>query len=554
MRVRAGSPCRCVGKAFLERAEGDRHQFRFIVAAEVGAEYEDLQPLTRRLMAQMAKDLGTELDWIAVDHFNTGHPHTHILLRGKDETGRDLVIARDYMAAGLRRRAEELVTLDLGPRTELEVAHRLRLEVEQERLTSLDRQLLRDQDGDGIVAATGSDAFRQSLRAGRLQKLARSDLAEGVGQGRWRLAPEMEATLRRMGERSDIIKILHRELAATGLSRNAGDGVIADFSTPPARPLIGRVVARGLAEEMRDRHYLILDGVDGRVHYLDIGHGGATPPLPEAAIVKVTARSVEPREADRTIAAVAAAHGGRYSLDIHLHHDPAANTAFVEPHIRRLEAIRRVTGGAERRPDGSWIIAADHLDRVAAFERLQSRQSPVRIETLSPWPLERLPEAEGATWLDRELTVRTPGAPSLGEFRGGFGRDVTAALERRRRWLVAQGLAREEGGATLYRADLIESLRRRDLTRAAQPLSRELRLPYAEARNGERLEGTLRRAVDLASGRFAVIERSRDFTLVPWRPILEPQIGKPVSGIVRAQGISWTIGRTISRGQGRGVG
>ena len=52
---------------------GDRHQFRFIVAAEDGAEYQDLKPMIRRLMAQAEKDLGTKLDWVAVNHFNTGH-------------------------------------------------------------------------------------------------------------------------------------------------------------------------------------------------------------------------------------------------------------------------------------------------------------------------------------------------------------------------------------------------------------------------------------------------------------------------------------------------
>src|SRR3954451_976166 len=79
------------GKAFLERGTDDRHQFRFIVAAEDGAEYEDLKPMIRRLMAQAEKDLRTRLDWVAVDHFNTGHPHNHILVRGRDDRDKDLV-------------------------------------------------------------------------------------------------------------------------------------------------------------------------------------------------------------------------------------------------------------------------------------------------------------------------------------------------------------------------------------------------------------------------------------------------------------------------------
>src|SRR3546814_440516 len=138
-------------KAFIGAAEGDRHQFRFIVAPEDGAEYDDLRPFVRRLMTQMEEDLCTRLEWVAVDHYNTGHPHSHIILRGKDDRGQDLVIAREYITKGLRERAAELVTLDLGPRSDLEIENRLRNEVEQERLTSIDRRLLRDRDGEGLV-------------------------------------------------------------------------------------------------------------------------------------------------------------------------------------------------------------------------------------------------------------------------------------------------------------------------------------------------------------------------------------------------------------------
>ena len=116
---------RADGKAFLERCDGDRHQFRFIVAAEDAVEYQDLKEFTRRLMQQIEQDLGSKLDWIAVDHYNTGHPHTHIVLRGKDERGKDLIIARDYLSHGMRERAAEIVTLDLGPRTDREIAARL---------------------------------------------------------------------------------------------------------------------------------------------------------------------------------------------------------------------------------------------------------------------------------------------------------------------------------------------------------------------------------------------------------------------------------------------
>lgn len=55
--------------------------------------------------------------------------------------------------------------------------------------------------------------------------------------------------------------------------------------------------------------------------------------------------------------------------------------------------------------------------------------------------------------------------------------------------------------------------------------------------------GTYRRRLDPASGRYALVEKSREFTLVPWRPILERSLGEPVSGIARGETISWSLGR-----------
>ena len=530
---------RADGKAFIERSTGDRHQFRFIVAPEDGAEYDDLKPVVRRLMTQMEEDLGTKLEWVAVDHYNTGHPHSHIILRGKDDHGQDLVIAREYITKGLRERAAELVTLDLGPRSDLEIENRLRNEVEQERLTSIDRRLLRDRDGEGLVWSADRDAFQQTLRAGRLQKLKHLGLAEEVRPGEWRLAGDLEETLKRMGERGDIIRTMHREMAEKGVACAAADYVIFDPAARDGRSITGRVVARGLSDEIKDRHYLIVDALDGRTHYVDIGKGEATEPTPEGAIVRIDLKRPEPRQVDRTVSEIAAANGGRYDVDIHLRHDPSASARFAETHVRRLEAIRRVTGGVERAPDGTWVIAPDHLERAAAFDRRQAQAAPVVVQTLSSLPLERQVGAEGATWLDRELVAETPEAVR----DEGFGREVRAAHARRRQWLIAQELAREEQDRIVYRANLLGILRRRELARVAGQLSGELGLSYVETKSGDKLEGIYRRHVDLASGRFAVIEKAREFTLVPWRPVLERHLGKQVSGIVRGDGISWSIGR-----------
>lgn len=527
------------GKAWLEKAQGDRHQFRFIVSPEDGAEYDDLKDLTRRLMARMEEDLGTKLDWVAVDHFNTGHPHTHIILRGRDDRGKDLIIAREYITQGMRERAAELVDLDLGPRTTDAIQDKLRGEVDQERLTSIDRNLLRDADAGRLVSSGASDAFDQTVRMGRLRKLERLGLATQMGASTWRLAPDLADTLKRMGERGDIIRTMQRAFTARGTTPALADQAIYDPTTPDVRPLVGRVIERGLSDELNDRHYLLVEATDGRSHYVEIGKGENVEPNVIGAIVRIAPVGVGIREADRTIATVAVANGGRYDVDAHLRHDPSATEAFAETHVRRLEAMRRLTGGVTREADGTWIIAPDHLDRAAAYETVRAKDRPVAVETFSPQPLEKLIDAEAATWLDRELVAADP-APLRD---AGFGHDARDAQARRRQWLVAQGFAEEADGRTTYRVGMIEALQRRELLRVGAQLSRELGMPFVEMEPGERVAGIYRRPVDTMSGRFALVEKSREFTLLPWRPVLDRHIGKNVSGLMRGDGISWSFGR-----------
>jgi type IV secretory pathway VirD2 relaxase len=527
------------GKQFLERGAGDRHQFRFIVSPEDGAEYDDLRDVTRRLMARMEEDLGTKLDWVAVDHFNTGHPHAHILLRGKDDAGKDLIIAREYITHGMRERAAELVDLDLGPRTTDAIQDRMRGEVEQERMTSIDRALLRDADAARLVSSRASDAFDQTVRMGRLRKLERLGLAEQMGASTWRLAPDLADTLKRMGERGDIIRTMQRAFAARGQAPALADQAIYDPAAAGARSLIGRVVERGLSDELNDCHYLIVDATDGRTHYVEIGKGEYIEPQANGAIVRIEPVAVTVRQADRTVAEVAAANGGRYTVDAHLRHDPSATEAFAETHVRRLEAMRRLTRGVTREPDGTWLIAPDHLDRAEAYETARAKDRPVSIKTLSPQPLEKLIGVDAATWLDRELVSSDP-APLRDT---GFGHDARDAQALRRQWLVAQGFAEEAGGGTSYRAGMLAVLQRRELLSVGAQLSRELRMPFVETESGGRVSGIYRRPVDTMSGRFALVEKSREFTLVPWRPALDRHVGKSVTGILRGDGISWSFGR-----------
>ena len=260
------------GGAFLDRSETDPHQFRFIVSAEDSARLTNLEPFVRDLMRQMERDLDTRLDWIAVDHFNTGHPHTHIVIRGKDDQGKDLVMARDYIGHGVRARAQGLITLELGRETELERLQKFHNEVEQERLTRLDRAILmRAKDGILVVTVEQEhDPVQRALRFGRLKKLEQLGLAAERQTGVWQLDARMEPNLRQLGDRADKVKMMQRALKEAGIDRAASQLALFE-KRPRSQPLIGKVVGVGLVDEITDRTWIVLDAVDGRVHYAELG-------------------------------------------------------------------------------------------------------------------------------------------------------------------------------------------------------------------------------------------------------------------------------------------
>ena len=256
--------------AFAGRCEDDRHHFRFIVSPEDAGDMEDLRSFTRELMADAAKDLGTELDWVAVDHWNTDNPHIHVLVRGVASDGADLVIDRGYISEGLRFRAEERVTLELGPRTELDIRTALEREVDAERWTSLDRQLERlGQDTAGLVdLRPGGDADPEMRRLllGRAAKLEQLGLAAREGPAVWALEPGAENTLRDLSVRNDIIKTMHNAMSRDGGRFDVS--ALALHQDVPSEPVIGRLVERGLHDELTGSAYAIVDGVDGRTHHL----------------------------------------------------------------------------------------------------------------------------------------------------------------------------------------------------------------------------------------------------------------------------------------------
>jgi len=545
------------GRAFIERGREDRHQFRFIVAPEDSGEMGDLRGFARDLMRQMEKDLDTSLDWIAVDHHNTGHPHTHIIVRGVTDDGKILNIAGDYIAHGVRHRASERVTLELGHQSEIEVARKLATEVDAERLTRLDKMLLAEQRDQGVIDLRLGEGASYLVRENRYLMISRAKtlehygLATEVEPGCWVISGEAEVTLKELGERGDIIKTMHRALDGHGLSEQRGVSQYVLHGEGNGEKVIGRVLAKGLAgDEMDERVCLVIDGVDGRVHHLEFADSARIEDVRRGMVVEVAPMVARPRAADLNIADMIDA-AGIYHPSLHLERarqrieriggDPEA---FVRSHVRRLEALRRA-GHVEQIDADQWRVPADIAERGMRYD-LSRGGDGLAVHTLSTLNLQAQVGSDGATWLDRELVSRT--RTSLAG--AGFGRDVADAMERRKQTLVDMGHAsRLPDGGIRAPVDLLSRLERAEMTRVGRAIAAERGLTFQQAKTGECVSGKLIGSTQLASGRFAMIESfSGDgglgFSLVPWQPVLDKRIGQHITGTVHdGGGIEWSLGR-----------
>ncbi len=527
-------------KVFQERGQNDRHQFRFIVSAEDGRELEDLKGFTRQLIRQMEIDLETRLDWVAVDHWDTDNPHTHIVLNGHTggpASGReDLVIAPDYMAHGMRLRASELATEWLGPRTEAEIRQSLLREVDQQRLTGLDRVLLRQAGPDGIdLTENARHPQNQNALRARLQRLEGMGLAERMDANRWRFEPGMATTLDVMGQREDALETVRRALK--GQLREC---VVHEQLT---YPVTGRIAGKGLADELHDRGYLVVDGVDGRAHYLKLPAGTDLAALPVHGIVEARPPGQE-KPVDRNIAT--AAKDGVYQTADHVAQLKQAKDrdpqSAVDAHVRRLEALRRA-GIVERIADGVWKIPPDLMQKAQQHD---ARKAPgLAIELRSHLSIRHQVHTIGATWLDSQLVTDSSLVAGL-----GFGSEVRGAIQTRVDFLTELGLAERQGQRVVLHRNLLMTLRGRELASVGKDLQDQTGQIYRMLKDGQEASGVYRRSIQLASGRFAMLDDGMRFSLVPWRPVIEPRLGKTLTATVRGGSVSWGFGR--QRGQSMG--
>ncbi len=251
--------------------QDDRHLWKLVLSPESGDRI-DLKQHTRDLLTELEIELGTKLEWVAIDHYNTAHPHVHVALRGVDERGKALRLDRAQLSR-IRELSRHLATRELGYRTEHDAALARERGVEAQHWTELDRGLERRAGGtpgriisfEGPVPAHPRAFERRLQELRRLAFLQTMGLAERVSAHRWKLAEELEGTLRRLQLARDIVRSRNRAQTRELLADPHAATAITHLQ--PGVEVRGRVVGTTL-EERSEQPFLVVEGTDGRVHFI----------------------------------------------------------------------------------------------------------------------------------------------------------------------------------------------------------------------------------------------------------------------------------------------
>jgi hypothetical protein len=187
----------------------DARHFRIILSSENGQAITDLTGYAREVMARAEAELGRPLQWVAVNHWDTDNPHTHIVLRGRDDAGQPLSLPDNFVKHRLREIARDVASERLGPRSPDDERRAQDREVRAPRLTRFDKAIAEKLDPAGKVRMVelGRGAvdpgFAASLKA-RVVELARMGLVKEVKRGVFAFAPDWQDRLRALELHADI--------------------------------------------------------------------------------------------------------------------------------------------------------------------------------------------------------------------------------------------------------------------------------------------------------------------------------------------------------------
>lgn len=347
----------------------DRHHFRLVISPERGEDL-DMKRYTHQFVSGLEQDLGTKLEWIGAVHYDTENPHIHLLVRGKTDTGEDLVIKSGYISYGMRDLAEELATRTLGKRTEAEIRHSLIKEVEQERLCDTDRKLLYEvsKSEKGVIDLSKpwntEDKLVRGLKIKRLKFLRERGLSKKIAPGIWQLSETLEEVLKELSLEGDIIKTMHQRMRGERENISFKPGYHPDIK--------GKIIYRGFVEALSEKSYMLIEGDDGKNYSVRLskfsereGEEGK-----KGDLVLIATTGFGSRKIDEVVAEIAQTKKGEITPDSALEY-LSANEKLrrgIPPELyyknieRRLSTLSRK--GIVKEEDSGWIVPSDLKEQV----------------------------------------------------------------------------------------------------------------------------------------------------------------------------------------------
>lgn len=519
---------------FFERCKNDRHHFRMIISPERGGDIDNFQGYVRRVMEKVEKDLETKLDWVSAVHYDTDDVHAHVIVRGKNDKGEDLVIGRDYIAYGIRSRAQEVATELLGERSLAEIERSLEKEVDAMRATSLDRFIEKQANEERQIDVRKANNFGKEKsyeRAikGRLRYLETTGLATQYPPGIFTLKEGYMDALYEAGTAKDILNRLHR----SGIEDTSD---LSIYSTKEADgPTIeGRLSLKGFADELTDRKYIVMDEIGGGRHYIPIGDHARYDELEDGALIRIRGARESSGKADYNIDYVARQNDGIYDEAKHKAYieteqdyiPEEKREGYLDSHRKRLDTLEK-NGVVELLGAGRYRVPEDVIDRGAEItkkinERERKRFYP-RLDVLSEKSPEGLTQDGKVTWLDKELFKRTKGKSGLAQSDDR----LEYALDDRKAWLINNKLAYEQSnGEFAYRENAFKQLRRMEVVAKGEELAGKVDLQFSTnlARSGER--HVYYGYAELESGLWAVTRKERELYMSPIEAAPDVEKGK----------------------------
>ncbi len=526
------------GLAFYGLCKDDRHHFRMIISPENGHQIDDFHGYVRGVMGRMESDLGTTLNWIGAVHYDTDDVHAHVIIRGVNECGQDLVIGRDYIASGVRARAQELATELLGERSLEEIQRSQEKQVEAMSVTSLDRFIEKNLSEENVVDVRkvnnfGKDNFYEGLIKGRLQFLSTTGLAAEYPLGIYTLKENFIDVLRDTSQRQNVLNTLYRQnpdMDLEGLS-------FYSMKTDEGEVIHGLVMNKGPVDEITDRKYLVVKDAREKLHYVPFGELKDYDDLRIGALVTVKPGVGSSGKADFNISQLAKANNGIYDPRHHMayieaelsHIEPENREGYWASHAKRLETLAK-NGVVTPLDNGRYEVPADVVGRGEEITReINAREGKrfyPKLEILSARPLEKLVSAQKRTWLDRELYKQSLGKPSLPE----YGAEVEDSLQKRREWLVSKDLGFiQSNGEFALRDNALRKLREMELERVGHKLAGQLEAKFENKLVQKDKSYIYRGYAELESGVWAVVQDKDKIHMARVPSVPDTPAGKAVA-------------------------